>query len=384
MKTLLPFAARQSFLEKGYAVIPGVLEPNAVQELRSAVLEAAAARRRQLCEVPPITTIFQQQSKFSDPSLTAMATTLERRRWVHLFVRSVQQRRRERARVVRTFLKGRKKEDLSGEDLWKLSALLQEAVDAASQQKISRSTIHSDPQLLRAISAHRVNLWMTNQRLEALIRRPSFTEPLAALAEEVGGVEKPVVFSDAPIYREPFGGGSAYQCSATTIGTRTAGAKLARAVSMVLFTYTPSSICFDPHVLSQSHRSMRDQIARGWTHRSRHKLLEKLHSSFLLSQFHMPYQVQHCCCGPTQGERLLSKVPEPISPGDILVADPHLFLGFGPNFTPTSEAVYQLNVVSSDCKPSMKSPSWIREWRSLAHDVSFQSPAVFPPLQRSL
>lgn len=393
---MLPFAARQHFLEHGYAVIRSVLSDEMTTTLRRASLEAASARRRQLCEMPPIDTIFRRQSSFSDPSLKAMASHLEKRRYLLQYHRFVKRKRRERKRLLTKFLKGRKMEELTSEEIYQLGVLLQEEVlsrDGSKQDTrhgvksvmSSERTIHNDPQMLKAISDYRANLWMTHQGLQAILRNDAFSRELGRLAESVGGIDRPVVFSDSPIYREPYGSGTAYHCTAPCFGARTTSTRPCVAVTLMLFTFEPTPLCLEPHILEHSHRLVR-------AHLSHHpKTLQRLFSPFLLSEAHVPFQLQHfpfakelhgkpLISPENESNPLSAPAPDRIQAGDVVVVDPHTMLAFGPNCTSESELVYRLHVVSESAAPYMRSPSWIRGWRSLPQEVNFASPVVFPKL----
>lgn len=386
---MLPFAARQQYLEHGFAIIRNVFSDGVTKSLRLASLEAAGARRRHLCEVPSIDSLFRRQSSFSDPSLRAMATHLEKRRYLLQYHRFVRRKQRERKRLMKKFLKGRKIEELSTEEIYQLGVLLQEEV---LRKKCERGmkigigtperTIHDDPQMLKAISDYRANLWMTHQGLQSIVRNEAFSRELGQLAENVGGVDRPIIFSDNPIYREPFGAGTGYQCSAPCFGTRTTSTRPSVAVTLMIFTFDPAPLCFEPHVLEKSHHLVRAHI-------SRHpKTLQKLFSPFLLSETHVPFQLQQFSFAKElQAKSLISpkpynvdSPPTSIRAGDVVVVDPHMMFAFGPNYTTQPELLYRVNVVSESAVPYMRSPSWIRGWRSLPHEVDFTSSVVFPKL----
>lgn len=388
---MLLLAARQHFLEKGYALVRGAVEQKTVRELRCAALEAAVPRKGQLCGIPSIDTIFRHgQSKRCDPSLTAMAAHVEKRRTILHYYRMRRKQRRQQKRLLASLLNGRKMEELTGEDLWKLSTMMEKACRESGVRE-GKCTIRDDPQMLHAISEYRSNLWMTNQRLAHLLREAGFTSALGDLAEVVGGVSRPVVFCDSPIYREAFGSGAGFQCTAPLIGTRTTS-RPAAAVTLIIFTYAPSDLRLDPHILVDSHNVVRSSVARGGR-----RMLQKLFSPFTLCEAHLPYQIQHLGLPPgMRATHLASGVTafgassscgkptqsnvDSIQAGDVLVVNPHLLLGFSPNATNEPEIVYRLNVVSADARPWLGSPSWIRGWRSLPQEVHFSSGTVFPPM----
>lgn len=324
---MLPFAARHHFLEHGWALARNVLDPSTIRALHAASLEAASARWKQLCAVPSIDVIFRQrQSKFSDPPLQHMVTHLEKRRYLLQYFRKVRHHRKEQRRMVKEVLGGRRKEDLTEEEICNLSTLLQDKVLKNGQKHSSilfDCTIYNDPQMLQAISEYRTNLWMTYPPLEALLRSSAVASALGKLAEEIGGIEKPVVFGDSPLLRDAFGGGVSYQCTAPLFGVRTTKRRPNVAVTLIPFTFAPASFCLEPHVLTRpfslasssltfsshsdengnilpSHRFIQSFLLgdgknsshtsgrrRGTTER-----LQALFSPFLLNEYHIPFQLQ--------------------------------------------------------------------------------------------
>lgn len=322
---MLPFAARQHFLEHGWSLARNALNPSTVSLLRAASLAAASARWKQLCDIPSIDVIFQRrQSKFSDPPLQHLVTHLEKRRFLLRYFRMIRRQRREQRKMIEKLLNGQKKEDLSEEEICKLSVLLQkEMLKKRGRSSIISCdrTIHNDPQMLQAISEYRANLWMTHQPLESLLRSAAVAEVLGKLAEEIGGVDKPVLFGDAPLVRDAFGGGIGYQCTAPLFGTRTTKSRRNVAVTFIPFTFTPSTFCLEPHAIIRpctlgssfssfplsrdkivsSHHIIRSFLSDGGGdksnknskhHRSAMGLLHELSSPFLLNEYHIPFQLQ--------------------------------------------------------------------------------------------
>lgn len=335
---MLPFAARHHFLEHGWTLVRNVLDPSTTHALHAASQEAASARWKQLCAVPSIDVIFRRrQSKFSDPPLQHMVTHLEKRRFLLQYFRKVRRQRKEQRRMVNEVLGGRKKEDLTEEEIRKLSAVLQEKVLKSGQKYSSisfDSTIYNDPQMLQAINEYRSNLWMTYQPLEALLRSSAVTGALGKLAEEIAGIEKPVVFGDSPLLRDAFGGGVGYQCTAPLFGVRTTKCRPNVAVTLIPFTFAPTRFCLEPHVLTRpfssafsfssfpsccnvncsalpSHRFVHSFLLgdgkssrrRGGRHKGAAERLQALFSPFLLNEYHIPFQLQHLLqCGvPPEG-----------------------------------------------------------------------------------
>lgn len=380
----LPFAARQHFLEHGYAIIPNVLSADVVGRICESATASVVARARYFTELPLIEQLLKSKPKYSDPVYETMMSHIEKRRFLLRYYRHMKRQKRQLRRVAKDFLNGRSTSDLSGEELWKLSELVSAAALRMSGKGCT-STVRNDPQMLSAINEYRVNAWMTNSALETVIRDgPGFCAPVAELAEVVGGVERPVLFSDAPVFRGPYGNPVGYHCTAPCIGTRTNGKSEGGqlpAVTIVIFTHTPSNLCLSPYILANSHRTVKEQYAR-------QVRPETLFPRFLPMEADMRDQLRRFHFDdPVVAVPLLSTAPSAtdssaplLCPGTVMVVDPHLMMAFGPNLTSDKCLVYRINVVSEDARPFLSAPSWIRGWRTVPREVSFSAPVVFPPL----
>lgn len=385
----LPFAARQHFLEHGYAIVPNALSHDVVSRLRTSALSSTVARSRYFADLPNIYSLLQTKPKMVDPFYDSMMTHLEKRRYIVRYYRQAKRQKRQLRRAAKKFLAGRDVSELSGEEMWKLSELVSASMTKTSGKGCT-STVSTDAQMLTAINDYRANAWMTNSELEAVLRdTDAFVKPLSQLVEIVGGVDDPVVFSDAPLLREAYGNSVGYHCTAPLIGTRTnarvsRGGGDAAAVSLILFTYTPTSTCLPPFVMRHSQHVVRAQ----YLHSVR---AQRLHCRFAPMESDTRDQLRHFDFDASVvGESLVAlptthsstaASPPLIEAGTVMVVDPHLMMAFGPNMTDQSEVIYRLNVVSAKAKPFMSAPSWIRGWRTMPQEVSFASPAVFPPLQ---
>jgi hypothetical protein len=397
----LPFAARQHFLEHGYAILPNVLSAEMVSRIRTNALASTLARAKCFADLPNIQSLLKTQPKVMDPLFDNVMSHLEKRRYVLRYYRHMKKQKRQLRREAKQFLNGRDVSQLSGDEVWKLSEMLSAAAMKMSGKGCT-STVHTDAQMLLAINEYRANAWMTNTALEAALRDPiEFVQPLSQLAAIVGGVEKPVIFGDAPLLREAYGNPVGYHCTAPLIGTRTnarmsKGGGDAAAVSLILFTYTPSSMCLAPYVMQKSHHAVREQ----YLHRVR---AERLHRRFApmeadirdqlrLFQFDVSVVAEPLIAPAATAAAAAAASPPPLSstssspcvppitPGSVMVVDPHLMMAFGANFTNENEVIYRLNVVAERARPFLQAPSWIRGWRTMPQEVNFASPVVFPPL----
>ncbi|KAH9601431.1 hypothetical protein LSM04_001732 [Trypanosoma melophagium] len=365
----IPFAARQQFLEHGYAILPAVLPTPLVNRLKDALISSTIARSRCLIDVPDIESMLKCKSKLSDPLYAKVVTRLERRKYLLRMYRAEKRRGKQLSKIASKFLNGRKKEDLTGEELWKLSEILTTEV-AKMSGKGCQSTIQNDPQMLRAINEYRCNVWMTNRELQVLVRDSSFWKPLGTIATDVGGVERPVLFSDAPMFREPYGSPFGYHCTAPTFGVRT-NSRQVYAVTLLVFTHSPNQQQMPLYILKNSHRFVREQYIKCVPPTD-------LSTPFLPMESHIPEQLKRFKFDNSVIGSLAEGV-ETISPGTIIAVDPHLMIGLGTNASTERVVVYKLNLVAEDAPPFMKSPSWVTSWRSLPREVNFASPTVFPP-----
>lgn len=397
----LPFAARQHFLEHGYAVLPNVLSPDMVSRIRTNALASTLARAKYFAELPNIHSLLQSKPKVMDPLFSNVMSHLEKRRYVLRYYRQVRRQKRQLRRAAKAFLNGRDVSQLSGEEMWQLSEMLSAAAMKMSGKGCT-STVHTDAQMLLAINEFRANAWMTNTALEAALRdEKEFIQPLSQIAEIVGGVDRPVIFGDAPLLREAYGNPVGYHCTAPLIGTRT-NSPLSKssgdvaAVSLILFTYTPSSTCLPPYVMRHSQHAVRQQYL------NRVKA-ERLRRRFAAMEVDMRDQLRffefdasvvadplvptsattvlsQSSASATQTAAAASSPMSSIGPGSVMVVDPHLMMAFGANLTNEHEVIYRLNIVSEKARPFLPAPSWIHGWRTMPQEVSFASPVVFPPL----
>ncbi|ORC92086.1 uncharacterized protein TM35_000043000 [Trypanosoma theileri] len=365
----IPFAARQHFLEHGYAILPAVLPTPIVERLKDALISATVARSRCLIDVPDIESMLKCKAKLSDPLYAKVVTRLQRRKYLLRLYRAEKRRRKQLSEIAAKFLNGRKKEDLTGEELWKLSEILTTEVSKMSG-KGCQSTIQNDPQMLRAINEYRCNVWMTNKEIQTLVRDSSFWKPIGSIATNVGGVERPVLFSDAPMFREPYGSPFGYHCTAPTFGVKT-NSRQVHAVTLLLFTHSPNDYQMPLYILKNSHRFVREQYI------TRVPPVD-LSMPFLPMESHIPEQLKRFNFDSSVVGSLVEGA-ENITPGTIIAVDPHLMIGMGPNASTERVVVYKLNMVAEDAPPFMKSPSWVTGWRSLPREVNFASPIVFPP-----
>lgn len=403
----LPFSLRYSFLEKGYAVVPrsmafgSLLKPPAldssspsqpeespafVQSIRHAVLAAARARSDQFLSVPSIESVVKGVVRVQDPMYEKLIRRQQeyaanRRKFMALKKRRDALKRQAKRKASGSEADGGA--SISSDEIWRLTRAVYEELQSNRDAKLCRSTIDTDPQLRRAIDTHRVNTWMTQRALEDYLRG-DVGKIFGHLAVEVGGVSKPVLFSDQPITRPAFGRPHYFHCAAPALGVKDVLG--APSVTVVMPLHTPSEIATQFFVMSKSHRAVRGRLGQ-LSHSARGDLLTATSTKFLPLESHMRHMVEHLL--PSKGDdeaqsALLADVKSEavvgLCAGDVLVMDSCLLWGLGPNFTGVESAVWKAHIVGEEAEPSVDAPSWISDWRSNSARVDFRATAVFPPL----
>ncbi|CCW68891.1 unnamed protein product [Phytomonas sp. Hart1] len=372
MQTL--FAARQNFLSKGYAILHNIIPPKVVEKLRDETLAATRARPAVFKEVPSLENIFQVHSQRSSIVVDSqLKLQLKKRNFVLQYYKQAMKNKREMKKIAQKYSKSQDMTLLSGDELWELSKLIAQEAARPSSSKHCTSTIENDPQMLAAIDEYRANAWMTNPALGKILQSDvNLKASLARLSEFVGAVENPVIFGDTPLLREAFGNPIGYHITAPSIGVRTNSRDTLNAVTLVLFTFSPSSSKLPLFVMENSHRCIVNQYIHDVTPCH-------LFSPFSPAESHVAYQLKQFSLNSNVIGKIVDDM-DAIRAGSVMVVDPHLLFGFGPNLSWEGEVVYKLNIVNKEAVPYLEAPSWIHGWRSFPQDINFNSPIVFPPL----
>lgn len=384
---MLPFALRQHYLQYGYCVVPGhhifntanetgvqpppsTVSASAVEHLRLLVLQATNARSKEFLSLPTMESILKSATKLTDPTYERMLRRMKQ----------YQENRARRQRLRRKYLRLKRKHaantptrvsgGASGEDVWRLTQAVLEELESLKRSENCGSTIANDPQLLKAIEEYRVNLWMTDRGIEAAIRG-ELGKALGRVAQEVAGVDSPVLFSDSPIARPAFGRPVLFHISAPTIGV-SFDAPTSAATTLLVFTHAASCTSMQPFII----RSSRDRVRSQLWGPTRCVDPTKLELRFSPLESHIPHMTQHF----RLGDDAVSEPLTGVMPGDTIVLDPHTMIGFGPNLSGDSNVVYRANVVSRSSTPSLQCLSWLVGWRSSPSRVKFSADVVFPRL----
>ncbi|CUG38282.1 Hypothetical protein, putative [Bodo saltans] len=391
----LPFSLRYSFLEKGYAVVPhslafGISGPPAseveessslVHSFRQSLLSAVRARKDQFLNLPSIESVVKGVVRVQDP----LYEKLTRRQ--HEYVANRRKHAALKKRHLALKRQAKKKADgsdtsMSSDEIWRLTRAIYEELQSNRNAKLCRSTVDNDPQLLRAIQNHRVNTWMTERSLEDYIRGDT-GKALGRIANEVGGISLPVLFADQPIARPAFGRPHYFHCAAPVIGVN--NILDTPAATLLMLLQTPSEAAMPMYVVENSHVLVRNRLSQ-LQGTARRDLLESMSTRFLPMESHMRHVVEKIfpatAGGDQQGGTSVAKsvVLQGLNVGDVLIVDPCLLWGLGPNFTGEEALMWRGHVVGETSVASVEGPSWIRDWRSSSTRVDFRAAAVFPPL----
>lgn len=402
---MIPFALRQQYLANGFAVVPrevawpAIAAPSPkvdLEALKAALMSACRARSSQFIKVPSIEQVVKSSTRVSDPTYDKLMKRLseyQRKKKKYKELRQKYLAARRGARSIReTMMKGEGKQvkmstastadpsrlDKKSVDVWKLSQEILQQLQKERKPELCDSTVDNDPQLLSAISDHRVNLWMTSKVIEQAVRG-EFGKCIGRIAEDVGGVERPVLFNDAPIYRDALGRPFCYHCNAPWIGIKHGATPDNASVCVYLCTDDVNECSLFAHVLMNSHMAVRSQLKMPHGCSEAHVDPNKLLLSFIPMESHMPFMTKHFSFGDEVVGRPLTMLRK----GDVVVVNPFMMIGFGPNLLMDERVVWKLNVVSAESQPCLRLPSWVQSWRTSPQQVNFKAATVFPRLHAS-
>lgn len=409
---------RNHYIQHGYVLIPRLLADDAtLTAFRTATHSGCIARRKYLMDLPSIDSIAKGTSRVRDPLYDKLDAKLQRNR-----------RRMKYLRAMRRKKKGKQVfGDVSGDDVWAMSERVaaamiggqQSAADAAKDASSKDTTpplvptIYSDPLMLQAINKLQVNLWMSHKGVEQILRNEGLGTTVGSAicdvvhaAAQTGSntstssstsnntsalIEQPFMFADSPVVREGFGRPVSPSFGAHTIGANTTASTGAGACAWV-FTDDHDAARMPITVYERSHLHVRSQYwgASSATPSSMASLHPKhFRIEFKPMESHMPHHVNLLDLQSRSGELgvvtpvSLHKEHPTIPKGSVLICDPHLLVGAGANYSHDTTSIYRMMVLNgATSKPSMRPPSWINEWRSMAADVNFDVDGVFPKLYK--
>jgi hypothetical protein len=266
-------------------------------------------------------------------------------------------------------------------------------------------TIYSDPQMLQAINKLQVNAWMSHKGVEQMLRGGGLGVAIGSAVSDVvhtiaqnsstssssttALIERPFLFADSPIVREGFGRPLLPSFAAPMMGANTTSSTGAGACAWV-FTDDHDATRMPITVYERSHLHVRAQY---WGSSSATpSSMSSLHPKHFRIEFkpmesHMPHHINLLDLQSRSEEMgvvvpvSLHKQHPTIPKGSVLICDPHLLVGAGANYCHDSTSIYRMMVLNGvSSKPSMRPPSWINEWRSMAADVNFDVDGIFPRL----
>ena len=397
---------RDHYVRRGYVLIPRLLADDAtLHGLRTSTQSACIARRKYLMDLPSIDTIAKGTSRVRDPLYDKLEAKLQRNRQRMKYLRAV--RRKKKGKKVFG--------EVSGDDVWAMTERVAAAM-MGGQKSGSDSlpsdvpplvpTIHNDPLMLQAINKLQVNLWMSHKGVEHILREGGLGRTVAsAVCDVVHAVaqtsqqdaapssmpliERPFLFADSPLIRESFGRPCFPTFAAHSIGANTTTSTGAGACAWV-FTEDHDATRMPITVFERSHLHVRAQYWGSST--ATPNSTASLHPRHFRIEFkpmesHIPHHINLLDLQSRQQElgavRPVSLHDEhpTIPKGSVLVCDPHLLVGAGANYCHDSTSIYRMLLLNgTSSKPSMRPPSWISEWRSMAADVNFGIDGIFPQL----
>lgn len=370
---------RAHYAEFGFALLPGILPTSDIDALRVNLVNACVARRKHLIDLPLIDTIVKQTSRVSDPLYDKLEQKLQQHRRRVKFLKAKKRRMQGKSTY----------DSLSGDDVWAMSQKIAQAMVAqgeGSQTPLLEATVETDHQMLAAINKHQANVWMTSSKIEAAVRGESIGKMVGSLVRDVVGADngssqpsssmtkatmrQPFLFADLPIMREAFARSVAPSFMAPYMGINPTSVPSSAACGAWIFTADHTNLRMPIHIFKNSHTYIRAQYWRD---------VEPLQFEvkFKPMESHTPHWLRRFKFSGDLEVITLNDVPK----GSVLLCDPHLLVGTGCNYSTAPTAIMRMAVLDGAvCKPSLKAPSWIRDWRSVASDVPFNSDVVFPRL----
>eukprot|EP00744_Colponema_vietnamica_P019164 GILI01027105.1.p1 GENE.GILI01027105.1~~GILI01027105.1.p1 ORF type:complete len:375 (+),score=39.23 GILI01027105.1:63-1187(+) len=371
-------ALRSHFAKLGYVLVPNVIPSADADALRTNLINACVARRKHLIDLPLIDTIVKQTSRVADPLYDKLEKRLQQHRRRIKFLKA----KKRRAQGKSTY------DSISGDDVWAMSQKIAQAMVAGNSagnsdrhNPIVEATVETDHQMLAAINKHQANAWMTNPKVEAAVRSPNLGKAVGSLVQDIVGdsgsqgpkvatMKHPFLFADLPIYREPYSRSVAPTFMAPYMGINSTALPPSAACAAWVFTSDHSTLRMPIHIFDQSHTYIRAQYWRD---------VEPLQFEvkFKPMESHTPHWLRRFRFSSDLSVTTLSDIPK----GSVLLCDPHLLVGSGCNYSSSPTAIMRMAVLDGDiCGPSLKAPSWTRDWRSAPSDVPFMSDVVFPRL----
>lgn len=413
--------ARSSFLRDGFVIIENAVDEATTAALRAAVKRGAEKRHAALLQLPKAVDIFRQQddkpqadpmySKFISKFRQVQRRKKEERRRQRLIKRAARegkphpfggvsaragarQAAEEQFKLVHDAPQAAPKRvaEATKDDVWEMSQRIARQLAVVPPE---HSNISNDPSRLKAIDAHRCNVWMTDDEVKRHVFG-AFGKSVGRLVRDVAGVRKPVLFGDRPIVREPVQRPTLLHCPAPLIGVEAhevaaggaassgAGGPSASGGDRRLSTclaWVMLDTCAGPASPFSVLRGSRDVARSALTKpvSAGGVDIRKLHIDFPVTDSDVSWWLQHF---PALHDGGAADELEEVRAGSIVLVDPFQFVATGANFTRQTHVSLQLQVVSAeDAVPSVHVSSWVREWKPRSNQIDFTNAVIFPPLE---
>lgn len=341
--------ASENFSAHGFALLPGILEPQLVAALKSALTEGVLARKETFLHVPPMIDVLRRHfDATEDPGYAAF-----KRKW--------KERRRQKRQLSP---KKQTQYHSNDHDVWAMS-------EKIAQMIVKRSPVDTDigndPQRLKAIDDFKVNVWMTNRELRQLIHG-DLGKSVGEIVTNVAGISTPRLFCDRPFFREAYCRPSFLHFAAPFIGIDHPIRDQAICGIWIFCNETTAMRCPISY-LEKSHIKIRAIYSQ--------KDPLNFTSDFVPVDSDTSLWLRHF---PEFAQSCTSCTISPIPVGSVLLFDPFLFVGMGPNFSSETNISWQLFAIPESATPSLRQNSWIRGWRTSGKEISFHNEVIFPKL----
>jgi hypothetical protein len=385
---------RAQFQSHGFVVIERFLDAAAVASLRGGVKKGVEERAEHFLACPKTLDILKQERETADPDPLYSKFV---QRFKEVSKRKAAERKKKRA-AIRAAKRGldpappasiatdvakpppKLVKDATGDDVLDMARRI-------AQQLVKTPAVHSsvynDPVRLKAINTHKCNVWMTSDAVKAHAFG-SVGKAIGEVASQVAGVPRPVLFGDRPMLRDTFYKPTLLHCGAPFMGVEQfyrrddscnvndEGNALLACVAW-LFMDDSERLRSPFWYVDNSHTLVAEELRKGVRSgvdvRRLTNLFPPVDSDISLWLQHFP---------TLQSSGTAKELM--IRAGSLVLADPHLLMGLGPNFGRNQHVSLQCLVVSSESKPSIHPASWVREWKSTSKGVDFKNEVIFPRL----
>jgi hypothetical protein len=315
-------AERQHFLTNGWAVVRDAFPQATAMRLRELGAAAVRARPDAFPQYPTIASSCREY--WLDEAATVEAMVSRRRRILTRLAALKRKRRGLPPKVA----------PATGSEIMAMTQLL-----------MKRSLV--SPAVRDAVDRTRKNIWMTCPAIEKELCGGPLGALAGRVAEEIGGVERPVLAADSPLLQEPFGAPMAFAMAAPLFPV---DPRVSAAVSVWAFTHTSSASKSSVHLLRPVERcALQRQLHRLYENGTPLTFPREMETvtNTMTRLFDLP------SCG-TVSETVS------VQEGSVLIVDPYVFVGMGPNYDTCETLALQLLIADRNAELCLTSPSWVQ------------------------